>query len=141
MNDDSSFTRIQRKSRRGFLLLEVMIAVTIFALAVLAVGRSVENIISAQVYKIEDDQVRRFLDGRMSEIEAGAVPLSDSTTEDIKDWLPGAKLKTTRTQLKKKDEKGRDLFGLYLVNLELTWTSDGAKAQRTLFFYLYPRQR
>src|SRR5690242_5833034 len=95
----------RKASRRGFLLIEVMIAVAIFALAVLALGKCVENVITAQVLKDEDEKVRRFLDSKMAEIEAGAVPLSDSSKEPVKDFLPNAKLKITRKQLQRKNEK------------------------------------
>jgi len=68
----------------------------------------------------------------MAEIQAGAVPLSDSATEEIKDSLPQMKLKTTRTQLKRKNEKEQDLFGLYAVNLQLSWLSGNSEVQRDL---------
>ena len=125
----------------GFLLLEVVMAVAIFALSVLALAACVENLINAQTMKDEDEKVRRFLASRMAEIQAGAVPLSDSATEEIKDSLPQMKLKTTRTQLKRKNEKEQDLFGLYAVNLQLSWLSGNSEAQRDLVFYVYPRQR
>ena len=67
--------------------------------------------------------------------------MSDSTTEDIKDALPRMKLKTTRTQLKRKNEKEQDLFGLYQVTLQLSWLSGNSEAERSLTFYIYPRQR
>lgn len=132
---------LQRRTR-GFLLIEVMLAVAIFSLAVLSLGRCVENLIAAQVLKDEDEQVRRFLDSKVAEIEAGAVPLSDTaTSEEVKDWLPGAKITTKRTQLKRKNEKEQDLFGLYVVDVELTWNSEGSKQQRALSFYIFPEQR
>jgi hypothetical protein len=134
--------RLLRREFAGFLLIEVMMAVAIFAVAVVALGRCVENVVNAQVLKEEDEQVRRYLDGKVAEIEAGAVPLSDSaTTEDVKDWLPGAKLKTKRTQLKRKNEKDQDLFGLYVVDVELTWLSNGSEQKRSIAFYIYPEQR
>jgi hypothetical protein len=121
--------------------MEVILAVAIFALAVVALAGCVENLINAQTIKDEDEKVRRFLASRMYEIEAGAVPLSDSSTEEIKDMLPQMKLKTTRTQLKRKNEKEQDLFGLYAVNLQLTWLSGNTEVERNLSFYIYPRQR
>lgn len=128
--------------QRGFLLIEVLVAVAIFALAVIALGRSVENVMAAQVLKEEDEQVRRFLDSKLGEIEAGAVPLSDTaTTEEVKDWLPGAKFTTKRTQLKRKNEKNQDLFGLYLVEAEVSWLSEGSKQTRSIAFYIFPDQR
>lgn len=117
-------------------------AVAIFALAVIALGRSIENVVAAQAIKDEEEEVRRFLDGKVSEIEAGAIPISDkATTEEVKDWLPGAKIKIKRTQLKRKNEDDKDLFGLYLVDLELTWKSHDETQSRTMSFYIYPDQR
>jgi len=134
--------RLRHARSGGFLLIEVLVAVAIFAAAVLALGKCIENVIAAQVLKDEDEQVRRFLDSKISEIEAGAVPLSETATaEEIKEWLPGAKLTTKRTQLKRKNEKLQDLFGLYVVDVEVTWLSDGAKQSRAVAFYVYPDQR
>jgi len=132
---------ILQRLRRAFLLVEVMLAVAIFAVAVLALAKSVEAMLNAQIIKDEDEKVRRFLESKMVEIEAGAVPLSDSTTEEIKGWLPDMRLKTTRTPLKKKNEKGVDLTGLYMVTLDLSWLSSNEKMERSLSFYIYPRQR
>jgi Tfp pilus assembly protein PilV len=132
---------IFQRLRRAFLLVEVMLAVAIFAVAVLALAKSVEAMLNAQILKDEDEKVRRFLESKMVEIEAGAVPLSDSTSEEVKGWLPEMRLKTTRTPLKKKNEKGVDLTGLYMVTLDLTWLSNNEKMERSLSFYIYPRQR
>src|SRR6186713_2237852 len=73
---------ILQRLRRGFLLVEVMLAVAIFAVAVLALAKSVEAMLNAQIIKDEDEKVRRFMESKMMEIEAGAVPLQDSTTEE-----------------------------------------------------------
>jgi hypothetical protein len=132
---------IRHRFRRAFLLVEVMLAVAIFAVAVLALAKSVEVMLNAQILKDEDEKMRRFLDSKMMEIEAGAVPLSDSTSEEIKGWLPEMRLKTTRTPLKRKNEKGVELTGLYMITLDLTWLSNNEKMERSLSFYIYPRQR
>lgn len=130
-------TRIPRRPR-AFLLIEVLLAVTIFAFAVIGLGKCVQGLLSAQAIRDEDEKIRRFLDSKMAEIEAGAVVLNDSKTEDIKGWLPGMKLKTTRTPLKRKDENDRDIVGLYTVNLEASWLSDNQEQSRSLMFYIYP---
>jgi len=123
----------------GFVLLEVMIAVAIFAIAILTLGRSVESMIGAQVSMEDGERARQFLENRMAEIEFGAVQLSESSTEDLKGAFAGMKLKTTRKQLKRKDEKGRDIPGLYQVNLDLSWKLDGTEQARALSFYFDPR--
>jgi type II secretory pathway pseudopilin PulG len=132
---------ILQRLRRAFLLVEVMLAVAIFAVAVLALAKSVEAMLNAQIIKDEDEKVRRFMESKMMEIEAGAVPLQDSMTEEIKGWLPDMRLKTTRTPLKRKNEKGVELTGLYMVTLDLVWLSGNEKMERSLSFYIYPRQR
>ena len=127
------------KNAPGFVLIEVMLAVAIFALAVLALGRCVENCIAAQIAKEDEERARQFLENRMAEIELGAVQLSPSATEELKGAFAGMKLKTVRTPLKRKDEKGRDIPGLYQVNLDLTWKLDGIVQSRGLTFFQDPR--
>ncbi|MEO8350658.1 MAG: prepilin-type N-terminal cleavage/methylation domain-containing protein [Chthoniobacteraceae bacterium] len=130
-----------RRSQRGIILFEVMIAVAIFALAVLALAQSVDNCIHGQIITQDEERARQFLANRMAEIEAGAVPLSDSSTEDLKDAYEGMNLKTTRTEIKKKNEKEEDIRGIFLVTLELEWELDGDPQSRSLQFYHFPRAR
>ena len=120
-------------------MIEVMIAVAIFATAVLTLGRSVESLIGAQISMEDEERARQFLENRMAEIELGAVQLSESSTEELKGAFAGMKLKTTRKQLKRKDEKGRDIPGLYQVNLDLFWELDRTEQARALSFYFDPR--
>ena len=58
---------------RGFVLIEVMVAVAIFALAVLALGQGVRNCIAAQVAREDDARAQRILENRMAEIELGVM--------------------------------------------------------------------
>lgn len=122
--------------------MEVMLAIGIFAIAVIALGRSVENIINAQVLKDEQEQVRRYLDGKMSEVEIGAVPVGDKViVEEVKDFLPKAKVRIKRTPIKRRNEKDQEMFGLFLVEIELTWLSKGDEQSRKVSMYIYPEQR
>jgi Tfp pilus assembly protein PilV len=78
-----------RRDARGFLLMETILAVAIFALGVLALGRCVENAMFATRLKDEDARIRRLLQNRMAEIEVGAVPLGDKSVEDLKGYSKG----------------------------------------------------
>lgn len=127
--------------RRGFVLLEAMIAVAIFAIGVLALGKCVSNCLVAERFKEEDGRARRALENRMLEIEAGSVPLSDSITEELKEPFDGMTIKQTRVPLKKKNEKDEDIVGLESVTLELTWKSDGEEHAKELTFYVYPQTK
>ena len=126
---------------RGFVLFEVILAVAVFTIGVLALGRCVENCIRAESAKESDSRARRVLENRMAEIEAGAVALSESSTQELKGPFAGMTLKTKRAPLKEKNEKNQDLLGLYTVSLEVLWKdSEGNERSRILEFYHYPRR-
>src|SRR4051812_34407058 len=59
-----------RSRRRGFALYEVLIGVTVFVIGVLALGRSVQNCLTASTLSAEDSRVRQILANRMAEIQA-----------------------------------------------------------------------
>ena len=131
-----------RNKRGGFLLFEAMLAVVIFALAALTLGRSMEGLHRAERYRREDSLARRLLANRMTEILAGAVPLTDKSSEDFdKGPWAGMKLLTTREPLELKNEKEQELFGLYTVTLVLKWKSRDEVNSRDMSFIIYPRQR
>src|SRR5436309_15725013 len=70
-------TRIQirARSRYAFALYEVLLGVAIFALGVIALGRAVENCISASTISSEENVVRQILSDRMAQVQAAsAVP-------------------------------------------------------------------
>ena len=131
----------RRRNQRGFVLLEAMIAVAIFSIGVLALGRCVEQCINAEMVKVEDERARRFLASRMAEIEQGSVILQDKATEELKGEFEGMLLRTTRVPLKKKNEDNKELFGLFGIMLELVWKNKGQEQSRELNFYVYPRQQ
>ena len=131
----------RRQFQRGFVLLEAMLAVAIFSVGVIALGRCVENCIKAEMIKVDDERARRFLSNRMAEIEMGSVVMRDKETEELKGEFAGMALKTTRVPLKKKNEDGKELFGIFSITLELDWKNQGQPRTKELNFYVYPRQQ
>ena len=125
----------------AFILMEAMIAVLMFSIGVLALGRCVDSCITAGQVKVEDERARRFLSNRMAEIEQGAVVMRDKETEELKGEFEGMSLRTTRVPMKKKNEDNKELFGLASITLELLWKTDGNEHSRELTFYVYPRQQ
>jgi hypothetical protein len=119
-----------------------MLAVMIFSLGILTLGRCVSNCLAAERLKQEDVRVGRMLANRMAEIEAGLVQLgSDTATEELKGMCEGMVLKTTKVPVKKKNEKEQELTNLFLVTLTIHWESDNQKQSRELMFYLHPKRR
>jgi len=125
----------------GFLLLDCMLAVAIFALGVLTLGRCVENCLKAERFRREDGLAQRVLANYVAQIETEALPLADKMTEQLKGAWAGMTLNITREPLKLENEKKQELFGLYRVTLDLSWKSGIEVSHRNLSFYFYPRQR
>lgn len=133
--------RSRFSTTRAFVLFEVMLSVLIFSVGVIALGQCVENCLRAERVKEMDTRARRVLENRMAEIQAGAVPLSEASSEELKGPFEGMILKTKREPLKEMNEKDQELLGLYTVSLELNWKEDAEEQSRTLEFYYFPRQR
>jgi hypothetical protein len=126
----------------GFVLLECMLAVAIFAMGILALGRCVENCLKAEKFRREEGLAQLALANYWRQIEAGAVPLTDkSVGEDLKGAWEGMKMSMYREPLALKNEQEQELFGLYQVKLQLSWPSGGEQVVRELQFIYYPRQR
>jgi hypothetical protein len=130
-----------RRKEGGFLLLDSMLAVAIFALGVLALGRCVQNCLRAEQFRREDGLAQRALANYVTQIETEALPLADKMTEQLKGAWTGMTLNITREPLKLVNEKEQELFGLYRVTLDLSWKSGTEVIHRDLSFYFYPRQR
>lgn len=132
--------KVRSKSIGGFLLLEAILAVTIFAVGVLVLGRCVSTCLAAERIKEEDARARRALENRWAEIESGAVQLSNQSSEDLLTPFLGMRMKTTRVAIERKNEKEEKIVGLFSVTLEVSWQSDGDEQSKSLIFYVYPRQ-
>ena len=132
--------KLKGKNIGGFLLLEAILAVTIFAVGVLVLGRCVSTCLAAERIKEEDGRARRALENRWAEIESGAVQLSNESSEDLLTPFLGMRMKTTRVAIERKNEKEEKIVGLFSVTLEVSWQSDGDEQSKSLIFYVYPRQ-
>lgn len=135
-----------RAKERGVMLLEALLAVTIFAIGVLTLGRCVSNVIAAQLVKEEDALARRALENRWAEVESGAVPLNaagtpTSSSEELKGPFAGMKMKMVTVPVQKKNEKEEKIEGISAVTLSVVWESGGQEQSKELIFYVYPRKQ
>ena len=129
------------KKSAGFLLLEAMLAVAIFGFGVIALSRCVENCMRAERIRREEGLAQRVIANYFVQIETEALPLSDQMTEQLKGAWAGMTMNITREQMKLQNEKEQELFGLYKVPLDVSWTAGREVIHRDLSFIFYPKQR
>lgn len=125
----------------GFLLLEAMLAVAIFGFGVIALSRCVENCMRAERIRREEGLAQRVLANYFTQIETEALPLADQMSEKLKGAWDGMTMNITREQMKLQNEKEQELFGLYKVTLDVSWTVGRETIHRDLSFIFYPKQR
>ncbi len=123
------------------MLLEAMLAVAIFALAVIGLSRCVENCMRSERIRREEGLAQRVLANFQTQIETEALPLADTMTEQLKGAWAGMTLNITREQMKLQNEKEQELFGLYKVHLDVSWKAGRETVHRELSFIVYPKQQ
>jgi len=131
---------LSRRFTAGFLLMETMIGAMVFAVGVLALARCVERCLDAENAKAWDERARVALENRMAEVEAGAVFFETGKEEQLKGMFEGLTLYQTRMPLPLKDEKGKELTGLFRVQLEAGWKEPAGTQSKVLTFYVYQPQ-
>lgn len=132
--------RVQKIRRRaGFVLLEAMIATTMFGLAVLGIARCVEAGLLAGQLQREDARARRALVNWMLELEAGSQAYSNLPTGlELKGEFTGMKLYQTVLPQELVDQNKQVVDGILEVNVEVVWSSGGERCSKRLKFYANP---
>jgi type II secretion system protein I len=130
----------RRTIEPGFVLIEVMLGVAIFAVGVLTLGRCVNNCVTAESARQETERARLALENRMAEVEAGELPTDKATSDDLGDAFPGMTMNQSRVPVEAKNEKGVEITGLYQVTLEVDWKSDNEPQSKSISFYVLRSQ-
>lgn len=125
-----------RRSTIAFALYEVLIGLTIFAVGVLALGRAVQNCLSASALNAEEERVRQILSNRMAEIQA-TPGFPDSARELKIDTGYGVVKLVQKSAPAGMKEDNIELAGINLVTLTAEWARGGVTQSRQLQFYVY----
>jgi type II secretory pathway component PulJ len=141
---DGMKTKIQNENRilkgrasRAFVLLEVLIGVSIFAIGIIALGQAMSNCMLAEGARMEDQRAHAALQSEMAQIEAGMVQLTTTRTVQLDGASTGITLVETRTPLALQNENNQQLTGLYSVTIEADWKQDSQPQSKTITFYVY----
>jgi Tfp pilus assembly protein PilV len=129
---------MQASSRqRGFALYEVLLGLAIFVIGVLALGRSVQNCISASQLAAEESRVRQVLANRMAEIQSSPIRPDPSRETKVDTGYGTVTLieKATPEELEQADNT--IIGGITRVTLDAEWTRGGVRQSKRLVFYVY----
>jgi len=131
--------RVRRRSQSkyAFALYEVLLGVAIFALGVIALGRAVENCISASTISAEENVVRQILSDRMAQVQA-ASGVPDAEKEFKLKTSYGRVILTQKTVPAALTEPDNTLItGINLVTLTARWEHAGLPQSKQIQFYVY----
>ena len=129
--------RRNRHRSCGFALYEVLIGVTIFAIGVIALGRSVENCINASTLSTQEDRVRQILANQMAEIQATPGAPEEKRERKVDTGYGPVTVVQQSVPAEMKTEKNLEVSGINRVTLTANWARGGVKQERRLEFYVY----
>src|SRR6266700_5069956 len=126
-----------RNCLRAFALYEVVLGVAIFAVGVLALGRAVENCLSASTLNAEEEAVREILANRMAEVQA-APGFPDTAKEfKIDSGFGVVTLIQKSAPADLVEPNNTRLNGINLVTLTAQWERRRAPQSKQINFYVY----
>lgn len=127
----------RRRRQGGFLLLEIILAVAIFTIGVLSLGRCLYNCLIAQQVRGQEERARSALGNRMAEIEVSPALPDEFRKTKLTGMYTGVTLIERRKPVEVKNEDNVNLSDLHEITLTTEWTSpDGRTLSRSLVFDL-----
>jgi Tfp pilus assembly protein PilV len=123
--------------RAAFALYEVLLGVAIFAIGVVALGRSVENCLSASTISAEESAVRQILSDRMAVVQASPGVPDEEKVFNINSNYGKVKLTQKSAQANLTEEDNTILSGIYLIMLTAQWQHAGVPQSKRIQFYVF----
>jgi Tfp pilus assembly protein PilV len=130
-------TNLQRRARpwvRGYILFELVLALTIFAIAVLGLAKSLNQALETANLLRRDQIIRIGMRNVFEELRN--KPLARMTTT-ILDTTYGITYTSTTEALSLKTTNGGVLSDMYKLTIHATSSFDGVPQEDTLNVYVY----
>ena len=121
----------------AFALYEVLLGVAIFAVGVIALGRTVENCLNASTITAEENAVRQILSDRMAEIQTAPVVPDAEKEFKVNSSYGMVKLIQKSVPAGLTEPDNTLLSGINLVTLTAYWQRGRVPRWKQIQFYVY----
>jgi len=138
---------MRRANDAGFALYEVMLGLAIFAIGVIALGRSVNNCVTASGLSADEARVRQILANRMAEVQTtpGQPDAEKEIKVDTGHGIVRLLQKAQPEDLKEESAIAGNTGGTFLtpiigisrVTLTAQWVRGGVQQSKKIAFYVY----
>jgi prepilin-type N-terminal cleavage/methylation domain-containing protein len=122
------------RGRRGMVLMEVIIALTIFAAVSFALVMTLDAAMNATKQRNQIDMAVRGMANQMALVHA--TPLSPGE-KDAPDDGSGIAYRVAIAPEQLQDQKGQGLPGIYRITVTAAWKSDGQAETRDISELFY----
>jgi type II secretory pathway component PulJ len=117
-------------------LLEVLLAVAIFALGLLGLGRATGDMMKLNILRLEDERLRKALESYVEEIYMRPDLQLNSQTIELEGGFAGVNIAQVVEPLEMKTEEGAALNGLFKIILKASEPKTGSDYEKTLTIYV-----
>ncbi len=130
----STVIQRRRRSRRGMVLFEVIIALTIFAMVAFALVTALDSSFGAAETRLDIDGAVRGLNNQLALLNAARVLPGD---RDLPDDNSGFLYRVSVTQEQMVDQKRIPLQNMLRATITVTWKSRGETESRSVSELIY----
>lgn len=124
-------THSVQPTRRGFLLLEMILALAVFGIAATGFAVALRKMAQAASFAQSELRITRILDSALDEAISPPTLEEGETTSPVGET--GIELKTTVKLLEElQNEEGQALNELFLIQVQARWYDSGAWKERTV---------
>jgi prepilin-type N-terminal cleavage/methylation domain-containing protein len=125
-------------TKRGFLLLEVVLALAVFGIAATGFAVALNRMAQAASLAQSELRITRVLESALD--EALSIPVLEEGVTNSTVGDTGIELDTTIELLKElENEEGQSLQEMYLIKVEARWFENGQWQERAVDTWRYGR--
>lgn len=125
---------VPAKKQGGYMLLEVLIALTVFSIAVVGMAEAINASIEAMNFLTQQERMRNRLEALL--VEAKQKPKKEEMVFSVDDPASGVIYRTELEELKWVNRKKQPVNGLYVLKAIAEFNRNGEPAKEVVQVYV-----